>query len=151
MRTQTPILLADIRKGDLVRKEYDEGTQTYATAVEYVATGGEETYGPLSGAYFLLDRPVPPVVLPDVPGIYVSWVNPPSPTIVHKITDGRWVDAEDLHYLSESVVSTLLPLTRLEPVADTAKRVLAEVRGLFGPGALMLNEVDEIAARWAAK
>ena len=43
------------------------------------------------------------------------------------------------------------PFTRLEPVPATAKRVLDRVRTLFGAGALMLAEVDEIVAEFGVK
>ena len=66
----------------------------------------------------------PAVVLPDEPGIYVSHNEPPSPVIIHKIVDGRWVDADDENYLTEAGVIALMPLTKLEPVAVTAKKVL---------------------------
>jgi hypothetical protein len=73
----------------------------------------------------LVEKASPP--LPTEPGIYVSWVNPPSPKIVHKSSIGFWVDAGDNNYLEDSDVSALMPLTRLEPVAETAKKVLDRV------------------------
>jgi hypothetical protein len=75
--------------------------------------------------YWQLSVPAKPaVVLPDEPGIYVSHNEPPSPVIIHKIVDGRWVDADDENYLTEAGVIALMPLTKLEPVAVTAKNVI---------------------------
>jgi hypothetical protein len=42
-------------------------------------------------------------------------------------------------------------LTRLEPVPETAKKVLDRVRDIFGPHALMLRDVDAIAAEFGVK
>jgi hypothetical protein len=78
----------------------------------------------------LLEKATPP--LPTEPGIYVSWVGLPSPTIVHKLFTGFWVDAGDNNYLEDSDVSALMPLTRLEPVAETAKKVLDRVLEEYG-------------------
>jgi hypothetical protein len=72
----------------------------------------------------LLEKAIP---IPTEPGIYVSWVNPPSPTIVHCIGSGEWVDLPDSEYLTVDDVAALMPLTRLEPVVITARRVLARM------------------------
>ena len=87
----------------------------------------------------------PAVEIPNTPGIYVSWNNPPSPTIVHKITDGRWVDADDTHYLTDKHVVALLPLARLEEVAVTAKKVCAFIGFAPWPIGMTLQEVLDVA------
>ena len=69
------------------------------------------------------------VTLPTEPGVYVSRVHLPSPTVVHKLVDGRWVDADDNEYLRPHEVESLMPLTRFESVPDTARRVLHAVLG----------------------
>lgn len=49
----------DIRKGDLIRFEYDPTDTPYARAVEYVSSfGGGSPY--TNGQYYLLDRFEPP-------------------------------------------------------------------------------------------
>jgi len=58
--TPTPILVADIRKGDLIRKEYAPlGAFSAATACEYVAEAdGQDHVALFDGNLFLLNRPV---------------------------------------------------------------------------------------------
>lgn len=89
---KTPIEIKDIRKGDLIRVEYDYGTYRCA-AIEYIAFCDNEYADPRAGFYYLLDRPVPPfephwgmvigsldewtgraVYLPDYKGDTVAWL-----------------------------------------------------------------------------
>ena len=145
-KDDSTILPEDIRKGDSIRVEYTDykgrivANEFWADSDWYDYSAGTE-----GNAYFLLDRPVPPVVLPIEPGWYHDCVN----GIWRLNTFGFW-DCIASPTDNENVTQHA-PFTRLRPEADVAAEVLAEVRGLFGHGALMLNEVNAIAARWAAK
>ena len=141
---EAPILPADIRKGDNIRRE-TEDVDGKPVAYEYWANvDGEEVWA-TSNTYFLLSRPVPPVVLPDVPGVYFDCVN--DTWLLN--TAGRW-DCIGCPTDSENP-TRYAPFTRLRPEAEVAAEVLADVRSLFGPGALMLWLVNAIATKWAAK
>jgi hypothetical protein len=114
----TPILPEDIRKGDLIRRERVSEWAGEYSAIEFTARrAGTE---PMSGwEFFLLDRPKPPVVLPTEPGVYLD------------IEGDIWEIRQGSHTLlcPSAAHSThfkpadYAPFTKLEPVADTAKRV----------------------------
>jgi hypothetical protein len=93
----------------------------------------------------LIEKATPP--LPTEPGIYVSWVNPPSPKIVHKLLTGFWVDAGDNNYLEDSDVSAIMPMTRLEPVDVTAKKVLERVREMYDGSQRTTPDVIKLVAK----
>jgi len=68
-----------------------------------------------------------------------------------ELSGGKWRSAgnDEAYALWEAELLISLPLTRLRPEAEVAAEVIAEVHGLFGPGALLHAEVDRIAAKWA--
>ena len=72
---------------------------------------------------------VPEVVLPTEPGTYATYVDSSRPQIIHKLNDGRWANANQNYYMTDKMVAHCLPLTRLEPVSETAKKVLDRVNG----------------------
>lgn len=64
---------ADIREGDLIRKEYDREIANGETALEYRATSDGHGKGG-HGTHFLINRPTPPVELPETPTLgRLSW------------------------------------------------------------------------------
>ena len=130
--TKTPIEPGDIRKGDLIRKEYRVPLGA-KTAFEYLAGSNGDSYASDRGNYFLLDRPKPPVVLPTEPGIYADKAG------------SAW-DTQHGGFL----VKEYAPFTKLEPVAETASRVLNAVTQAMRPTGFMgisgvKREFDAIA------
>jgi hypothetical protein len=112
----TPIQPEDIRKGDLIRLEHTKPEHTHA--VEYrAAFPGERNYSGAEVRYFLLDRPKPPVVLPTEPGVYTD-----KQGDVWLVFDGSLRCLESPADTKNA--SSYAPFTKLEPVADTAARVL---------------------------
>lgn len=110
----TPIEPKDILKGDLIRKEYSPKLRS-VTAREYIAQfDGDERPSP--GARFLLDRPKPPVVVPTERGYYLD------------STGDVWTLSG---YGQESLDPQYAPFTRLEPVPETAKKVLDAMEDAF--------------------
>lgn len=87
--------------------------------------------------------------LPTEPGIYVSWVNAPSPEIVHLTKSSGWVDANDENYMGVNELAKLMPLTRLAPVAETAKNVLERVANFWEfPSQSVTEELNAIAIEY---
>ena len=157
-KDDSTILPADIRKGDSIRVEYTD-YKGRIIANEFWADGDWYDYsaGAEGNTYFLLDRPVPPVVLPTIPGVVISWQSPYVKRVATLEKVNQWLcgdqnstSAELVRWIADTAISGST-FTVLRPEAKVAAEVLAEVRGLFGHGALMLNEVSAIAARWAAK
>ncbi|MFC5930866.1 hypothetical protein D6T64_11815 [Cryobacterium melibiosiphilum] len=157
--TRTSILPAYIRKGDLIRKEY---TEPYCAthALEYVAAWNEDDRPPSDNlalaSFFLLSRPVSPVVLPTVPGIYVD--KDGCPWVLHREIPNmpqHWT--EDREFMADSEALYLAPFTRLRPESDVAAEVFstlsAEFAWLFGDDALGTRKIrfEELAAKWATK
>ena len=147
--TKTPIEPGDIRKGDLIRKEYRVPLGA-KTAFEYLAGSNGDSYASDRGIYFLLDRSKPPVVLPTEPGVYVSYLETPLGTTFHNLNDGRWSYIDGNGWLADSEVAEYLPLTKLEPVPETARRVLNAVTQAMRPTGFMgisgvKREFDAIA------
>ncbi|GAB3125776.1 hypothetical protein [Glaciibacter psychrotolerans] len=125
---RTPIRREDIRKGDLIRKEYTERLRS-TVAHEYVAESDGDTADPrTTGNFFLLDRPVAPVVLPTETGIYMDatggiWSFQTNGNLALKVeSSAGWFNDEH--------VAGFAPFTRLEPVAVTAEKVLNRVAKL---------------------
>lgn len=125
-----------VKEGDIVRVENSDNslagivTNVFGSVGNFAAGIEIKVYS-LLGTTFIdprdwsLSVPAKPAVeLPTEAGIYVSYNEPPSPVIVHKLTHGDWVDAGDENYLEDDTVIALMPLTRLEPVAVTAKKVI---------------------------
>ena len=98
-----------------------------------------------------IERTAPP--LPTEPGIYFPRRTFNPDVRIVRLSGGLWRDSEG-RPLDEASMKWLRgihradPLTRFEPIPVTAKRVLDRVRTLFGAGATMLREVDEIAAEF---
>ena len=143
-----------IRKGDLIRKEY--GTVGKTEAIEYRADAeGDGFSNSISAAYFLLDRPVPPVILPTEPGAYRGTYSDGEPGSLYVLdADGIWHDFSDSHATSAVWKPTkYAPLTKLEPVAETAKRVIERMASWweFGPPKKFQDEFNDIAAEFGVK
>ena len=140
-KDDSTILPEDIRKGDTIRSEY---TDSYGPVVhEYVARFDADMWTRTRVDYFLLIRPVPPVVLPTIPGIYADKVGDPwlvSPFGVF-LCGGASLTPRDIEEIA--------PFTRCRPVAEVAAEVLAEVAAEFGVG--FLAGFKAMSARWAAK
>lgn len=71
----------------------------------------------------------PKVTLPTEPGWYLGkYAGSPSGVItVELLGTGEWVDNTDSRYLNKSFIEELRDITRLEPVAETAKKVLGNL------------------------
>jgi hypothetical protein len=80
----------------------------------------------------------PAVVLPTEPGNYLD-----KDGTAWRIT-ARFPFREDLHARHS-------PFTRLEPVPETAKKVLDRIRSLGAPGWNLLYHLDQIAAEFGVK
>ena len=120
--TKTPIEPGDIRKGDLIRKEYRVPLGV-KTALEYVASFSGDAYASDKGTYFRLDRPKPYVALPTEVGRYLA--NGTELVTLHR--NGEWLWNGDgslaIVWTAEEMQRLAASLTKLEPVAETAKRV----------------------------
>ena len=144
--TPVPIKYEDIQKGDRIRR---------TEAIEYTAAGGPEANAQVNMAYELISRPVP---LPTEPGWYVA--RPDADNYAHlqlcddahcKDSSGgpHWFRPDQDRVISDEDVSeSYMPLVRFAAVSTTAAEVLADVRNIFGPGALLLQDVDKIAAKY---
>jgi len=133
--TKTPIDPGDIRKGDLIRKEWS-GCQRMRSA-EYVAAAVGDSYAATDdGALFLIDRLKPPVVLPTEVGYYIA-------------CDGGM---DRIEFEGELLPERYAPYTKLEPVAETAKRVLDRVMDATGaaPTSFTSEKILEVAAEFGA-
>jgi hypothetical protein len=64
--TKTPIDPSEIRKGDLIRCEWD-GSVPGLQAAEFTASGHGHSLYSEAPQHYLLDRPIPPVSLPTEP------------------------------------------------------------------------------------
>ena len=73
------------------------------------------------GRWSVYTEKVPPVVLPTTPGIYADKTG--VPWILSKLG----VFHRDGYIQAANVIEAYAPFTRLEPVADTAKKVLDRV------------------------
>ena len=148
--TKTPIEPKDIRKGYLIRVEYGDVNREGKAAVEYYAARDGFYVGGTKDSSFLIDRPKPPVVLPTEPGVYVSYLETPLGTTFHNLNDGRWSYIDGNGWLADSEVAEYLPLTKLEPVAETAKRVLDRVMDATGaaPTSFTSEKILEVAAEF---
>lgn len=96
----------------------------------------------------LLERAVPKVELPTEPGIYeaadcfLTFGNYP-----YILDDaGRWFCS--VHEVAGSVMPERMPLTRLEPVADTVRKVLDAVKAGHKSGRTLASTVEKIAAEF---
>ena len=132
--TKTPIEPGDIRKGDLIRKEYRVPLGV-KTALEYVASFSGDAYASDKGTYFRLNRPKPYVTLPTEVGTIIVYkqensVGKNKSVFAELMFSGEWrVNGFDLY--SERMMLAELqnaPFTKLEPVAETAKRFAAELK-----------------------
>jgi len=157
--TKTPIEPGDIRKGDLIRWERIEYSAVRANAVEYTAERDRDSYGhPMHASWFLLYRPNTPIMLPVAPGFYtVSPDAHPYERILvlrgkgwHHLFTPPLCAAEVDRFTPEEIARSAAKdggLTRLEPVAETAKRVIDRMASWweFGPPKNWQSEFDDIA------
>ena len=129
--TKTPIEPGDIRKGDLIRREYGDVDHVSNAAVEYYAACDGFYVGGTLDSYFLLDRPKPPVVLPTEVGVYFDkagdiWVIGLSGKMAVATSGGHdWLIPWETSEGSNIVPENYAPFTKLEPVAETAAKMLA--------------------------
>ena len=159
--TRTPILPGDIKKGDTIRCEYGHGSIHMVHALEYKATADEHSWSEEDDCtHFLLQRPVPPVVLPDVPGVYSS-INGGGVWQLLK-RDGWFNNGQQR---SLDVVRNYAPFTRLRPESEVAAEVLAEVGKAMnlrmvpeqGTGRVVLSlrnfrdDLMKMSDKWATK
>ena len=94
---------------------FEVGTPTHRTAFfprDLMAQGYTLT---------TIEKALPP--LPTEPGIYISYVNTPSPTIFHLTKRLGWVDANDKNYMDVNELAKMMPLTRLAPVAEVLGKI----------------------------
>lgn len=135
MSTKTPILSSDVLKGDLLRKEYDSEFGLVTTAHEFYAGHDGDIGNTTEGSLFLLNRPVPPVVLPTEPGFYQTGYH--EPDVFQLIENGTWWLG--VHKVSDEQVrhDGGSSLTRLRPEAEVIIEVLAEVKKSILDGAFV--------------
>ena len=158
---KTPILPADIRKGDLIRCEYDESKVEYhSTATEYTAPEDGYKYSHRPTTHYLLHRPVPPVVLPTEPGVYSSINGGGGWQLLKR--DGWFNNGQER---ALDVVRNYAPFTRLRPESEVAAEVLAEVGKAMnlrmvpeqGTGRVVLSlrnfrdDLMKMSDKWATK
>ena len=148
--TKTPIEPKDIRKGDLIRKEYG-AVEGGLSAVEYVAA--HEADGGGEDSHFLLERPKPVVVLPTEPGAYQgTYKNGEKGSLYVLDTGGRWHDFSSGHSEQRNWTPTnYAPLTKLEPVAETAKHFVAAYFAYSSGTNRTLNQLDQAVEDVARK
>lgn len=143
-----PIEIADIRKGDLIRFEYDDKESAH----EYRANFKCEMWGD-RGQHFLLERPTPPVTLPTEPGMYRAF-------ILNTVESGLWhTDNSAFHYLNTNgkwvdigwgnATPSDMPLTRLEPVPATAAKFVAAYRAYSTGSNRTVKQLDDAVERVA--
>ena len=130
----TPIHPEDIKSGDLIRKEYFPKLGSVIAREYDAAHDGDSGVPP--GCHFLLHRDVPTVVLPTEPGHYLD-----------KDNDAWTLDIDDLGW--NSLPPQYAPYVRVEPVAETVKKVMAEFRAGWLSTDLMLSQyMDSFAAEF---
>lgn len=125
---KTPIDAKDIRKGDLIRWEEDESDE----AREYRAIVNSPRLSPIPGRTFLLDRPVPAVVLPTVPTL--GWATTAWGTrLILTSGEGRGgCDVTDQGYVDSSNVTAFTPATAVPTAALDELRDRHSGRGTTG-------------------
>ena len=147
--TRTPILPGDIRNRDRIRCEYSiEGDPV---AHEYIASFDANSWDE-RGTHYLLKRPVPPVVLPDVPGWYVGRADLPNYAHLqlcdeecHGETAPHWYRPDQRRVIpAEEVAEHYLPLTRLRPESEVAAEFATGLLEFFDRvgGGLTTHEND---------
>lgn len=163
MSTKTPIAVAEIRQLDRLRFEFkDMGGEL--SAVEYRASGNAIPYSKKPGQHYLLNRPVPPVVLPQTVGTVLIW-NPAdskgerAAVRVSNVWDyqgpslraGTYWEYTDAELLAE-LQGNRFKVLRSE--AEVANEVCAELLGglATGPYSWQFGEqIRSVAAKWATK
>ena len=153
--TKTPIEPGDIRKGDLIRAEYMIDGEPEAH--EHVANCDGDIWGRVGGTtYFLLDRPKPPVVLPVEVGAYSDnggdiWVIGDSGLLVCVATwdEGSFLGALKAFRDKGFNPVNYAPFTKLEPVAETAKRFVAAYRAYSSGTNRTVKQLDQAVERVA--
>ena len=120
MSIKTPILPEDIRKGDNIRRETKD-IDDKPVAYEYWADRNGVELWPTPNTYFLLNRPVPPVVLPIEPGYYLDR----GGDVWKLVEPNRWFCLVDTKY--DYCEAKWAPFTRLCPEAEVVAEVLRAV------------------------
>ena len=150
--TKTPIEPGDIRKGDLIRAEYMIDGEPEAH--EHVANCDGDIWGRVGGTtHFRLNRPKPPVVLPSEAGAYRgTYGNGERGSLYVLDTAGRWHDFSLSHSEMRTwMPANYMPLTKLEPVAETAKHFVAAYRAYSSGTNRTVNQLDQAVQDVARK
>ena len=150
--SKTPIEPGDIRKGDSIRAEYtiDGGSEAH----EHVANYDGDIWGRVGGTtHFLLNRPKPVVVLPTEVGHYLA--NGTELVTLHRNGEWMWNGDGSLSIIwSADDMRGLRSLTKLEPVAETAKRVLdallAEAGEMLSDGTDLYTNLIVPSRHWTS-
>ena len=124
MSNKTPILTVNIRKGDTIRCEY--GNSASPVAHEYVAIANEYSWDS-TGTHYLLNRPVPPVVLPTEIGYQLA----SDGELWYRQSTGanngyHWQDSNGERFTDE-VARKFAPFTHLRAEAEVVAEVLRAV------------------------
>jgi hypothetical protein len=138
----TPIKPEDIRKGDLIRKEYETTSDTAdVAAIEYASTEpGRDRFSEWAGPSFLLSRPV---VLPTDLGTVIAWDSPYVTHVAVLAQDDHWLyagrsltTAELAMQITETIRSHTT-WTLLRPVPEVAAEVAAKIFTELQSGAVV--------------
>ena len=152
--TKTPIEPGDILEGDTIRAEYIT-IMNGPSAHEYVANRSGELWVE-DASHFLLDRPKPPVVLPTEPGSYSDssgdlWIMGESGLLIRVAVqqllalDGA-LEPYDHEKFGEPAPYLHAPFTKLEPVAETARKMRDAILAEFDMDLSYYDTVRRVAA-----
>lgn len=86
---KTPIAFNDIKPGDLIRSEWSESPYVDRTAVEYRVNNHKGNSYPGADRHYLLDRPTPPVSLPEEDH-HFGWLTAPDTLVARDRVAGEW-------------------------------------------------------------
>ena len=151
--TKTPIEPKDIRKGYLIRVEYGDVNREGKAAVEYYAACDGFYVGGTKDSSFLIDRPKPPVVLPTEPGAYVTNYQFPDVFKLDVLTldeVGQWRRGNAIVTIEHVERCGGNSLTKLEPVAETARKMRDAIIKTFDAEGNYYSTVREVAAEFGA-
>lgn len=118
-----PIEPSEIRKGDLIRFEYDGDPREVAE--EWRAQDDADGFHfRAPGHHYLIDRPKPDVELPTEPTLGWLTANDERPYLSHVKLDGERAMTDGLYYAHASRVTAFTPATAVPTAA------LDELRGV---------------------
>ena len=99
----------------------------------------------------VIKKAAPIVVLPREPGVYATYLDSSRSQLIHRLNDGRWTNANQNYDMTDEMVAHCLPLTRLEPVPVTAKKVLDAVDKVWPWSDNRLRDLDKIAKEFGVE